>query len=214
MAAQWRVGVTVGETYNHYSIDTHYMTDLHFEDAWGKILTGKSSIPFGTLGIMGQYDVNEWFGIRADLNWTIKGYRQYRTLVTTDLETMNNYLLLPIMASFSVGGKNLRGFFNLGGYCGYWFNSTSQGSQYAITGVTGRWNNEFNNTRDQRFDCGLVSGVGVEWIFQLWKQKWVWHVVEAKLYYNMLSSQKDYMIIKDSRYNTTLVLQSGLNYSF
>lgn len=213
--AQWRIGITGGETYNHYTIDTHYMTDLHYKDAWGSVICLDRVLYFGTIGITGQYDFNDWLGVRADLNWTTKGYRQYRTLVSTDFQTMNSYLLLPVMASLNVGGKNIRGFLNLGVYGGYWLMSYRYGTQYSgVSEVSGSWFNDFNTTRDQRFDFGLVSGMGVEWRFHLWEQNWTWQIFEARLYYSTLSTQKDYMIIKDPRYNTTIALQSGLSYFF
>ena len=58
---QWRVGVNGGADYNHFIIDKHYQTDYVFEDRWGV-----------TLGVMGQYDINSWLGIRAELDWTQK----------------------------------------------------------------------------------------------------------------------------------------------
>lgn len=215
--AQWRIGLTVGATYNFYSIDNHYMTDWHYKGAWGKLLFGTHGVPIATLGVMGQYDFTEWFGLRADFNWTVKAYHQHRTMLSMDYDTQNHYLQLPIMASFSFGGQKLRGFLNAGFYGGYWISSYDYGTkQFALSllPLIGGIKNQFDKERDQRFDFGLVGGVGVEWRFRFLKREWAWQIVEARIYYSTRSSQKDYMRIKDPRYNTTLALQSGLCYFF
>ena len=215
--AQWRIGLTVGATYNSYSRDNHYMSDWHYKGAWGKIASSSHYVPIGTIGVMGQYDFNDWFGIRADLNWTNKANHQYRTMVSTDFETLNNYIQLPVMASFSFGNQKLRGFLNVGVYGGYWINSYYLGGQQFVTSgttITGIIKNDFDEKRDQRFDYGLVGGIGIEWRFKFLKKNWAWQIVEARYYYSTKSIQKDYMRIQDPRYNTTLALQSGLCYYF
>ena len=89
--AQWRVGVTGGADYNVFSMDQQYMTDYTVDGRWGI-----------TLGVSGQYDVNEWLGVRADLNLTQKNYRHSRVVYSdVDYKFTNNYLQLPVMASFT-----------------------------------------------------------------------------------------------------------------
>lgn len=220
-SAQWRIGITGGATYNQYTIDNHYMSDWHYRGAWGKTPMIKTEDKFSclyvsTLGLIGQYDFCDWFGVRADLNLLMKNHRQYRTMIPTDYETLNMYIQLPLMASFSFGGKKLRGFLNAGIYGGYWLNSWNNGHQYTLTQerrlVTHK--NEFAEERDQRYDYGLAGGVGLEWRFTMFKKDWAWQLIEARIYYSTQSTQKDYMKIKDPRYNTTLALQSGLCYFF
>ena len=110
--AQWRVGVTAGTDYNLYTMDKQYETDWQTEGRWG-----------ATVGITGQYNVTDWLGVRADLNWTQKNYRHNRERLPIDYKYFNNYLQLPVMASLSMGGEKLRGFVNLGVYGGYWLSS-------------------------------------------------------------------------------------------
>lgn len=217
VAAQWRIGITGGATYNNYSLDNHYMSDWHIKGAWGKFAFKRYEFLVSTLGVMGQYDFNDWLGIRTDINWSMKNHRQYRTMFKTDYEELNSYIQLPIMASFSFGGQKLRGFLNTGIYGGYWLSSYDYGTQmYPMTQIeiSGTIKNEFDQDRDQRFDYGLVGGVGVEWRFHYLQKDWAWQVVEARLYYSTSSTQKDYMRIKDPRYNTTFAIQSGLCYFF
>lgn len=202
--AQWRAGVTIGGDWNHYSIDKHYMTDWHYEGQWGM-----------TLGLTGQYDFNNWLAVRADLNMTQKNHGQYRTgmLADTDYDTRNTYLQLPVMVSFFFGGKKLRGFLNLGVYGGYWMSSRIKGSYYntfSDKAFAVDESVEFNNNRDQRWDCGLVGGIGVEYRFA---PHWAAQV-ESRCYYSTTSAQKDYMQLKDPRYNTTIALQCAIYYIF
>lgn len=203
--AQWRIGITGGATYNQYTIDNHYMSDWHYKGDWG-----------GTAGLMGQYDFCDWFGVRADLNWAMKNHRQYRTMILTDYATWNNYIQLPVMASFGFGGRKLRGFLNTGVYCGYWLNGWESGYQFILSGdvIKNTSKRDFVEERDQRFDCGFVGGVGLEWRFKMLKKDWAWQIIEARVYYSTQSIQKDYMRIKDPRYNTTFALQSGFCYFF
>ena len=203
-AAQWRAGVTMGGAWNHYSIDKHYMTDWHYEGQWGM-----------TAGVTGQYDFNDWLAVRADLNWTQKNHRQHRTgfLASTDYDTRNAYLQLPVMASFSFGAEKVRGFLNLGVYGGYWTSSSIKGSfinMFSEMTTDIKEDVSFNSDRDQRWDCGMVGGIGVEYRFA---QHWAAQV-ETRCYYSTTSTQKDYMVMKDPRYNTTIAIQAGVVYIF
>ena len=202
--AQWRAGVTMGADWNQYTIDKHYMTDWHYEGLWG-----------WTLGLTGQYNVNEWLGVRADLNCTQKNHRQYRTgvMANTNYDTRNCYLQLPVMASFSFGGQKVRGFLNLGVYGGYWLSSSLDGHYYNVFSEETMSIDEsadFNKDRDQRLDCGLAGGVGVEYRFA---PHWAAQI-ETRLYYSTTSAQKDYMQLKDPKYNTTAAIQAAVYYIF
>lgn len=202
--AQWRAGITIGGDWNNYTIDKHYMTDWHYKGQWG-----------WTLGLTGQYNFNEWFGVRADLNWTQKNHQQYRTgmLENTNYDTWNGYLQMPVMASFSFGGQKVRGFLNLGVYGGYWLSSRLKGHYFNIfSEETSKVDQsaEFNDDRDQRLDCGLTGGIGVEYRFA---SKWAAQI-EARLYYSTTSTQKDYMQLKDPKYNTTTAFQAAIYYFF
>jgi opacity protein-like surface antigen len=200
--AQWRVGVNLGATCNHYSFDRQYMTDYNSKDRWGF-----------TMGVSGQYNFTDWFGVRADLNWTQKNYRLTRDRITMNYRYTNHYILLPVMASFSFGSEKWRGFCNLGVYGGYWLSSNYDaidcnaisGGVYHIRGHV-----EFNSERDKRWDCGFVGGLGVEYRFAPhWGAQ-----IEARYYYSGTSVTKQYMRAKDYRYNNTLSLQTGVNYYF
>lgn len=205
-AAQWRVGAYMGAAHNHYSADVHYMTDVQYGDRWA----------FGTVGITGQYDIRDWLGVRADVNWMRKSYTTKRSLMDTYYRTHNDYVQLPLMVTFNFGAPRVRGFLNLGVYGGYWFGSKSTGKYTIAPGyeMEDSWKNDFHSERDARLDFGLTGGLGVEWRFHLLGEEWAWQVLEARCYYSLTSTTKDYMRMKDPHYNTTLTLQSGITYFF
>ena len=202
--AQIKVGVTAGADYNVYSMDQQYMIDYKVDGRWGT-----------TFGVSGQYDVNEWFGVRADLNFAQKNYRRWRTShIETDYRFTNNYLQLPVMASFGFGGKKLRGSCNLGVYGGYWLSSHNKGSGFdsfsSINNFDFDEKVEFISERDQRWDCGFVGGVGASYrIAPHWSAQ-----AEIFYYYSTTSSVKQYTLNRDYRYNSTTALQIGAFYHF
>ena len=111
---------------NTLDMDTGYAYDLRYEARDGF-----------TVGIPVQYDFRDWFGLRADLVFVQKGQKMHRTdtynAIHTD--TRNNYLQLPVMASFSFGGERLRGFLNAGGYVGGWLSSHRKGVTHRFFSV-------------------------------------------------------------------------------
>lgn len=109
LAAQWRVGVTAGYASNELCMDRGYAYDMRYERRGGV-----------AIGIPVQYDFNEWLGVRAELDFVQKGHKMHRTDIYQGMhtDTRNNYLQLPVMASFSFGGGRVRGFLNTGAYIG------------------------------------------------------------------------------------------------
>jgi opacity protein-like surface antigen len=200
--AQWRVGATVGADNNVFSMDKQYQTDWQTKSRWGL-----------TMGVSGQYNFYDWLGVRADLNWTQKNYRRHRDRLPINYKYYNNYLQLPIMATFSVGGQKLRGFANLGVYGGYWLSSHREGIEFNFLTETSydfSEKVEFDSDRDQRWDCGLLGGIGLEYrIASHWAAQ-----VELRYYHSLTSVQKQYMKVKDYRYNSTLAIQLGAYYIF
>lgn len=166
-------------------------------------------------GAVGQYDFNNWLGLRAELSYVQRGYRQYRTgnNAGTDLKYRHHNLLLPVMASFSFGGDRLRGFLNAGVYGGYRLSGHVNGTYYDFLREHTQnidQKQEVNSTRDNRWDFGYVGGLGIEY-------KCSNHIaaqLECRYYHSVSSTTKDYMRIKDYRYYNTLGLQATVFYIF
>ena len=180
--AQWRVGVTGGAAYNVFNMDQQYMTDYKVDGRWGVT--------------------------------TQKNYRHSRVVYSdVDYKLTNNYLQLPVMASFSFGGERLRGFCNLGVYGAYWLNSHRKGSDWnSFSDRTFSFDEkvDFYDKRDQRWDCGLVCGLGLEYLIN---RHWAAQA-EVRYYYSTTSTTKQYMRNKDYRYHSTTAIQLGINYIF
>lgn len=209
--AQWRVGLTAGYSRNTLSVDTGYAYDLRYEARGGF-----------TAGIPVQYDFRDWFGLRADLVFVQKGQKMHRTdaykAIYTD--TRNNYLQLPVMANFSFGGQRVRGFLNAGGYVGGWLSShrkgvtmrlfsDEEGDDSGAVSPANRYEFDekapFDSRRDNRFEAGLVGGVGVSYRVA----PRVELQAEGRCYYALTDMQKNYMKFHTPRYNTTFVVQVG-----
>ena len=179
------------------------MTDYRFQNATGV-----------NFGITGQYALTDWLGLRADVTFTQKNYRFTRAdIPQMDYLNRNDYLLVPVLASFRFGGANFKGFANAGVYGGWWLSGSRQGQEFSgysgdIYSFSGKV--PFNIQRDNRLDLGLAGGLGLECgisrhlAFQL----------EGRCYYGLASQVKQYMRVKDYRYDTTLVLQAAWLYRF
>lgn len=212
-AQKWKMGVTVGGDINTYDIDTQYQYDWRYHDVKGI-----------TLGLMGQYQMNEWFALRADINYTQKNFKQNRTgnAFCENYTHHNAYLQLPLMASFSFGGERLRGFLNLGVYGAYWASGNITGTvtqqimpdilnfpMYDIPAPVDQ-DYPFNSVRDNRLEMGTVGGLGAEYrLCDHWAVQ-----AELRMYYSLTSTTKDYMLKRNPRYNTTTALQIGCAYCF
>jgi hypothetical protein len=161
------------------------------------------------------YQFNEWFGIRSGVELVSKNYATKLTVdyagVSNKYQTyhQNQYLQLPLMADFSIGGK-VRWHLFLGGYVGFWLN----GSRNGVAIPLGNRNNDgsyaedyvFNSTRDNRFDAGIIFGTGLGIACS--------RVVDINIdllnLYGLTDVQKNYMRQLNPHYNTTFVLQAGV----
>lgn len=204
--AQWRLGVTGGGSINWNNIDFGYATTYKQNSKMG-----------GTVMVSGQYNFNDWIGLRVDAGWVQRNYE--RTLTTkfsdgTVIQKWNfkrNYLMLPVTASFSCGGENFRGYIDLGGFAGYWlsqktiYDSGEKNSQP----VTEKY--VFNDKRDVRFDAGLVGRIGGMYTFD----NNMFINLELTDYMGMVNMHKtgsEY--IKQNAYDNTLSIQVGIGYTF
>lgn len=205
LLAQWSVSINAGALYNRYSIDKQYMTDYRYEGAWGY-----------TAEVAAQYNFTEWFGLRAGLTACQRNYRHTRYQYADNLNVLyrNDYLMLPVSAQFSFGGKAVRGLVGLGVYGGFWLNSHRSGVEYNFISDSPFHFSEkvpFVQEKDQRWDFGYTANLGIQWqVASHWAVQ-----AEAVGYYSVVSSVKQYMAhVKDYRYNTSLGVRAGVIYLF
>lgn len=164
------------------------------------------------LGLKFTYQLNDWFGLRADLEMMSRSYTMKRNInlikgVYTDYN--NTYLNLPVMADFTFGGEKLRGHFAVGGYIGYWMTSKVKGmslsGDLAILPFDEKASfNEYHN----RLVAGVVAGPGLSYDVT----EKITLQLDALIYYDMVSYMKIGEISKDPRYNNTLSITLGATY--
>ncbi|PVH24596.1 porin family protein [Sphingobacterium corticibacter] len=179
-----------------------------------------------------QYHINDWFGVQLDLAYVQKNYALRRTgfFEGVENEVTNSFIQAPLMAHFSFGGEDLRGFLNLGGFAGYWASSRIRGaSGDAFSADNDLGDNDqlyrfseifnlssydervsFDSRRDRRLELGLLAGVGLE--YRVSPQYKIF--AEARYQYSLTDLQKNYMINQIPRYNNTFGVQLGVLYGF
>ncbi len=118
------------------------------------------------------------------------------------------------MASFSFGGKKLRGYANIGGYAGIW---TSKDVKYQINAsISGAdTNTEYGmsgfSDADRKFDAGLVGGLGVSYNFFSNLEAFA----ESMIYYGLTNSHNTGSSrFEQPSYDTTPCLCVGLRWTF
>ena len=172
-------------------------------------------------GLQAKYAITDWLAIRADFSAMTRSYRMDRNLHYLDpvyTKYSNDYLMLPLMADFSFGGKRLRGHALCGGYGAYWVTANTEGKTYWMTDYYVYFDDfkgkrEFNS-EDQRFTAGAVGGLGLSYAFLSLPKMDMAISLDALYYYDLVSHHKGYAHLSDPRYLNTLSLTLGILCSF
>ena len=207
---KWTIGVKGG--YNWTNIDRSNM---------GRIDETYSPRGGADVGIQAKYAFTDWFAIRADLSYMKRSYRMDRNLHYLDpvyTKYSNEYLMLPLMADFSFGGKKLRGHAYCGGYGAYWAFAEREGKTYWMTDYYVYFE-DFDeqrafNSEDQRLIAGAVGGLGLSYSYLGIVGKRDVISLDALSYYDLVSHHKGYVHPSDPRYLNTLSITLGLAFSF
>jgi hypothetical protein len=165
-----------------------------------------------------RYQVTPWFALQGEIQYIQKNYiwsrtEQYSKIYT---ETTNSFVDFPLMAQFSFGGPRLRGFLNAGGYIGFWAAGRRKGTEREYTVYVFDIDNssfyydfdekyEFDKERDNRFDAGLLCGIGLQY-----ELKPCVVFVEGRFNYGLTDLQKDYQYGLIPRINNTVAVQIGV----
>ncbi len=213
-SAQWKIGVQGGYTENMLMVSKSYDYDRHYIGAGGFIL-----------GIPVRYEFNNWFGLQAEASYITKNYSMKRSNAfrLNQYNYTNSFFEVPVFARFSFGGDRLHGYLLTGGYIGAWLRSNVEGNQsryfnYDYESETsldaiGAYHFDekvpFDSRRDNRFDAGMVGAVGLEYGFA--KRFSVF--AEGRFYYSLTDMQKDYMLRRPSKHNSTFAFMAGVTYT-
>ncbi len=191
--------------HNNLVTSTGYRPFSKYEDRGGFV----AGVPLG-------YKITDWFSVYAELSAVQKNYRFTRTEfypgpMSYYHNVRNTYMQLPVMARFSFGGKNLRGFCALGGFVGFWAGSHIKGLNFDSDDMPYKYDEKFSfdKRRDNRVEAGLTAGAGLEYNLK----NFCTFVVEGRFYYGLTDLQKNYMLQQIPRYNSTVVVQAGVHFN-
>ena len=204
VSAQWRLGIYAGIDHCNHELSNGY--------AYTNLINGKSG---GIFGIMGQYNFCDWFGVRADINLQNRNYNAIYSLELDRYRYRNTYVTLPILANFSFGSQQLRGYVNAGGYIAHWISKKVECQQ--VLNPLDRGDeaetsepSDFGKA-DRRFDAGLAGSIGISYLVlpELAIN------AEGSIYYGLVNSHKTgSSYFKQPAYDTTLGLTIGVAYIF
>lgn len=206
MNPKWVIGVKGGR--NWTNIDRSNM---------GRIDETYSPLGNYDASLQARYQLTDWLAVRADLGLTSRSFRMDRNLNYLDpvyTKYSNDYLMLPLMADFSFGGRQLRGHAYAGGFGSYWMEAWMEGKTYWMTDYYVYFE-DFNerrefNSEDQRFIAGAVGGLGLSYAFLNSNGTGPVITLDALYYYDLVSHHKGYAHLSDPRYLNTLSITVGL----
>lgn len=211
-SAQWSIGVDGGVSFNTLQTGRSYDYDRNYDSKTGF-----------TVGIPVRYDFKDWLGLQTEVAVMQKNYKMHRSAIYryNYYDYTNTFLNIPVMARFSFGGRNLRGYMLAGGYVGGWLKSHVKGAQnqyFLIPETTedrfGKYKFDedvkFDSRRDNRFDGGLVAGLGLQYSIS----REIGVFAEGRYYYALTDMQKNYMKGLQGRYNNTITISLGVIYTF
>jgi opacity protein-like surface antigen len=115
-------------------------------------------------GIVVQFMGEKHAGVQAEINYSQRGWIVNDTTGDDFIKYKNrmDYLEMPILTHINIGGKKLRGLFNIGPYLGYALNRSTV-TENVDTGEKESSKYTFNADSDNRFDFGLMVGAGMEY---------------------------------------------------
>jgi len=115
-------------------------------------------------GIVLQFMGNKHTGVQAEFNYTQRGWIENDTTGVDDLKYKNqmDYIEIPILSRITIGGKRLKGIFNIGPYLGFGLNRTIT-TENITTGSSESIEYVFDSKKDNQFDFGLMAGGGIEY---------------------------------------------------
>jgi len=209
---RWTIGVKGGWGYT--SMDRSNM---------GRVDEANSPLSGYDVGLQARYSLLDWLAIRADLDFMSRSYQIDRNLHHIDrvyTKYSNDYLVLPVMADFSFGGKRLRGHAYGGVYGAFWMKARTEGTTFWMTDYY-IYFDDFNesrpfNSEDRRLTAGGVGGLGVSYAFpNVWKKMGGPVItLDALYYYDFVSHHKGYSHLSDPRYLSTLSITLGVAFCF
>ncbi len=199
------IGLWGGLDRNYHIVDMSYMTDYSFSPY----------APGKTYGMQLGYTPWKWMTFRVGGVMVDKNYYREHMMANGGGAypdtTTNQYVNVPLELMFNVGNV-VRVHAFCGIYGGYWLTSHRKGRTMAVFGSPEYdedvdLGSEESQVKFNRKDGGFTYGAGLSGViakrFELG--------FEVRWYYGIYDIQKAYMTNLNPRYNTTFVMQAGLN---
>lgn len=209
--SQWHVGASGGHAYNHYDYDPQYMTGLDYK--------GHHSF---SVDLPLNYQFNDWFALSTGLSFQQKGFVMNGSYIPegseepfffySNFRRNDSYIVVPMMAEFSLGNEKWESLLDIGGYAGWWMCSI-----YSFKRVfslydyfSGSAFREFDKAVDQRLEVGAICGLGIRYNLS----KKISFDLISRAFIALTPQQKDYQIMHFPSRNTTITTQIGFLYHF
>ena len=209
---RWTVGMQGGWSYTN--IDR---SNMGRGDETYSPLSGFS------VGVQARYSLLDWLAIRADLELINRSHQMDRNRHYIDqvyTKHTDKYLMLPVMADFSFGGKRLRAHAYGGVYGAYWMKARTEGTTFWMTDYY-IYFDDFKETRDfnsedRRLTAGGVGGLGLSYTIPYAEGRKGGHIItlDALYYYDFVSHNNGYPHLSEPRYLSTLSITLGLAFCF
>ena len=149
-----------------------------------------------TMGFVARYTEENFFGLIGELKLEQRGWKENFKDTDFSYSRTLTYIQLPILTHIYFGGKNFKGFFNLGPSVGYMIGSSVSAnfdyeSPSSVDGFpsTNRHTNQMSMPIKNKFDYGILGGIGMELIIK--KRHSI--MLEGRYYYglgNIFSAKK------------------------
>ena len=126
-----------------------------------------------TMGVVARYTEEKFFGLIGELKVEQRGWKEKFEETEFAYSRTLTYIQLPLLTHIYFGGKNIKGFVNLGPSVGYMiassissnFNYETPSSEVGFP-LSNRHINQMSMPIKNKFDYGILGGVGMEFIIK------------------------------------------------
>lgn len=178
------------------SAQTHYESHIHVGVHGGASLSTMSFSPSVkqtmlqdiTGGVAIRYAEERHVGLLGEINLTRRGWKENFEESPLDYSRIMTYIEMPIMTHIFFGGRNFKGFVNLGPQICYMIGSTIESNfDYKNPASVSDFPQGYRMTEQlsmdikNKFDYGICAGIGVESIIK--RRHSV--MLEGRMYYGL-----------------------------
>lgn len=174
----------------------HYESHIHVGVHGGASLSTMSFSPSIkqtmlqdiTGGVAIRYAEERYVGLLGEINLTRRGWKEKFEESPLDYSRIMTYIEIPVMTHIFFGGRNFKGFVNLGPQVGYMIGSTIE-SNFDYNNPASvpdfpqgyRMTEQLSMEIKNKFDYGICAGIGAEGIIK--RRHSI--MIEGRMYYGL-----------------------------